>query len=248
MVEGHLAIENVVAGYGGAPVLEDVSLSVKKGEAVGVWGRNGAGKTTLLRMISGLLRPRAGRVLLDGAEVTGLPPFTMVRRGVGHVPEGRRVIPGMTVLDNLKLGGFILAATELERRLAYICDLFPLLREWFTRKAGTLSGGEQQLLALARAMMSNPRILLLDEPLTGLAPVIQARVLDALARIAGERVGILLVEQNLRQSLRVVSRGILIEQGRIVLQGTSSEMRDNPRIVEGYLGIGDESATGRLAH
>jgi branched-chain amino acid transport system ATP-binding protein len=153
----------------------------------------------------------------------------------------------MSVLDNLKLGGFILAAGELERRLDYVRNLFPLVGSWLARRAGSLSGGEQQLLALARAMMSRPRILLLDEPLTGLAPVIQARVLEALMRIAGEHVGILLVEQNLRQSLRVVSRGILIEQGRIVLEGTNSEMRDDPRIVEGYLGIGDRGAATRPA-
>ncbi|MGH8324777.1 MAG: ABC transporter ATP-binding protein [Steroidobacteraceae bacterium] len=166
MTGGRLAIEKVAVGYGGAPVLADFSFSIASGESVGVWGRNGAGKTTLLRMISGLLKPRAGRVLLDGEDLTGLAPFAIVRRGISHVPQGRRIIPGMTVLDNLKLGGFVLDAGSLENRIATIHELFPLVRRWSARKGGSLSGGEQQLLAVARAMMAGPRVLLLDEPLT----------------------------------------------------------------------------------
>lgn len=239
MTGGRLAIESAVVGYGGAPVLSEFSLVIEKGESVAVWGRNGAGKTTLLRMISGLLKPRSGRVLLDDEDVTGLPPFAIVRRGIGHVPQGRRVIPGMTVLDNLKLGGFVLGANMLERQLAYIRELFPLVARWSTRKGGSLSGGEQQLLAVARAMMSQPRLLLLDEPLTGLAPVAQAMVLAALKRIQHERVSVLLVEQNVRQSLRIVGRGILLDQGQVVLRGSSAQMGDDPRIVDEYLGIGE---------
>jgi branched-chain amino acid transport system ATP-binding protein len=238
--EGHLIVDGLTAGYGGAPVLEAVSLEVRSREAVAVWGRNGAGKTTLLRALSGLLRLQSGRVILDGADITGLPPFVIVRRGVSHVPEGRRVIPGMIVLDNLKLGGYVLSAAALEKRLAYIYELFPHLKSWQRRKAGSLSGGEQQLLAIGRAMMSGPKLLLLDEPLTGLAPVIQIQVLQALRRIEEERVSVLLVEQNVNQSLRVVDRGILLEDGRIALEGSTEEIRGDPRIRRGYLGVGAE--------
>lgn len=241
MSEGHLIVDGLTAGYGGAPVLEDVSLEVKSGEAVAVWGRNGAGKTTLLRALSGLLKLKSGRVLFDGADITGLPPFVIVRRGISHVPEGRRVIPGMIVLDNLKLGGYVLSAAALEKRLAYIYELFPRLKSWQRRKAGSLSGGEQQLLAIGRAMMSGPKLLLLDEPLTGLAPVIQIQVLQALRRVEAERVSVLLVEQNVNQSLRVVERGVLLEEGRIALEGSTEQIRGDPRIRRGYLGVGAES-------
>jgi branched-chain amino acid transport system ATP-binding protein len=234
----HLVVENITAGYGGAPVLEDVSLTLVSGDSVAVWGRNGAGKTTLLRAISGLLRPQTGRVVLNGEDITDLPPHAIVRRGISHVPEGRRIIPGMTVLDNLKLGAFVHAVAQLDRRLAYIYELFPHIASWSARRAGSLSGGEQQLLAIARAMMSGPRLLLLDEPLTGLAPVIQLKVLQALRRIMREHVGILLVEQNVHQSLRVINRGILLEQGRIALEGTKAELQGDRRIQEGYLGTG----------
>jgi branched-chain amino acid transport system ATP-binding protein len=234
----HLIIKNITAGYGGAPVLEDVSLTVVSGDSVAVWGRNGAGKTTLLRVISGLLTAQSGRVVLNGEDITDLPPHMIVRRGISHVPEGRRVIPGMTVLDNLKLGGFVHAAAQLDRRLGYIYELFPHIASWSGRRAGSLSGGEQQLLAIARAMMASPKLLLLDEPLTGLAPVIQINVLQALRRIRQENVGVLLVEQNVHQSLRVINRGILLEQGRIALQGTKAELQGDRRIQEGYLGTG----------
>lgn len=244
---GHLVVDGVTAGYGGAAVLEDVSLEVGGGEAVAVWGRNGAGKTTLLRTISGLLRPRAGRVSLDGKDITGLPPHAIVRRGIGHVPEGRRIIPGMTVLDNLKLGGYVLSGPALEKRLTYIYELFPRLEAWQSRRAGSLSGGEQQLLAIGRAMMSGPRLLLLDEPLTGLAPVIQIQVLQALRRIEKEHVSVLLIEQNVHQSLRVVGRGLLLEQGRIVLEGPAEQLKGDLRIRQGYLGVGAGGETGLAA-
>ncbi len=235
---GHLILEHVTAGYGGAPVLKDVSLAVEAGECVAVWGRNGAGKTTLLRAISGLVRPSSGTIRVDGARIDSLAPHVIVRLGVGHVPEGRRIIPSMTVLDNLKLGGFILGAQELGRRIDYVHELFPDVKEWSGRRGGTLSGGQQQLLALARAMMSRPKLLLLDEPLTGLAPVIQFQVLQALRRIEQERVSVLLVEQNVHQSIRVTSRGFLLEQGSIALEGPTETLKGDPRIREGYLGIG----------
>jgi branched-chain amino acid transport system ATP-binding protein len=235
---GHLVLDRVTAGYGGAPVLKDVSLSVKVGECVAVWGRNGAGKTTLLRVISGLVRPRSGTIEVDGTRIDALPPYRIVRLGVSHVPEGRRIIPSMTVLDNLKLGGFVLDAQELSRRIGYIEELFPDIKDWGSRRGGTLSGGQQQLLALARAMMSRPKLLLLDEPLTGLAPIVQFQVLQALRRIEHERVSVLLVEQNVHQSIRVTSRAFLLEQGRIALEGPTEKLKGDPRIQEGYLGIG----------
>jgi len=231
-----LSVETVSAGYGGAPVLQNVSLSLVSGESVAVWGRNGAGKTTLLRVISGLLRPATGSVFLNGDDITGLPPHLIVRRGISHVPEGRRVIPGMTVVDNLKLGAFICSARQLADRLAYIYELFPHMAGWSRRKAGTLSGGEQQLLAIARAMMSGPKLLLLDEPLTGLAPIIQIKVLQALRRILQENVGLLLVEQNVHQSLRVIGRGMVLERGGIALEGSKAQLADDERIRDGYFG------------
>jgi branched-chain amino acid transport system ATP-binding protein len=235
---GHLVLDRVTAGYGGVSVLEDVSLSIELGECVAVWGRNGAGKTTLLRAISGLIRPGSGTIEVEGVRIDALPPHRIVRLGVSHVPEGRRIIPGMTVLDNLKLGGFVLGPRDLIRRIDDIYALFPDIKDWVTRKGGTLSGGQQQLLALARAMMSRPKLLLLDEPLTGLAPIIQSQVLQALRRIEQQGVSVLLVEQNVHQSIRVTSRAFLLEQGRIVLEGPTDKLRGDPRIQEGYLGIG----------
>jgi branched-chain amino acid transport system ATP-binding protein len=235
---GHLVLDRVTAGYGGVSVLEDVSLSIELGECVAVWGRNGAGKTTLLRAISGLIRPSSGTIEVEGVRIDALPPHRIVRLGVSHVPEGRRIIPSMTVLDNLKLGGFVLGPRELIRRIDDICALFPDIKDWVTRRGGTLSGGQQQLLALARAMMSRPKLLLLDEPLTGLAPIIQSQVLQALRRIEQEGVSVLLVEQNVHQSIRVTSRAFLLEQGRIILEGPTDMLRGDPRIQEGYLGIG----------
>ena len=234
----HLVLDHVTAGYGGVSVLEDVSLSIELGECVAVWGRNGAGKTTLLRAISGLIRPSSGTIEVEGVRIDALPPHRIVRLGVSHVPEGRRIIPSMTVLDNLKLGGFVLGPRELIRRIDDICALFPDIKDWVTRRGGTLSGGQQQLLALARAMMSRPKLLLLDEPLTGLAPIIQSQVLQALRRIEQEGVSVLLVEQNVHQSIRVTSRAFLLEQGRIILEGPTDMLRGDPRIQEGYLGIG----------
>lgn len=242
MISGHLVVDAVTSGYRGADVLHRVSFEVRPGEAVAICGRNGAGKTTLLRTISGLIRPRSGRVLLDGKDVAGLPPYAVVRLGLSHVPEGRRVIPGMTVLDNLKLGGHLLNGRALEQQLAHLQEIFPKLRGWRHRRASTLSGGEQQLLAIARAMMSRPTVLMLDEPLTGLAPVIQNQVLQALQRIEREEMSVLLVEQNVIQSLRIVSRGILLEQGSITLEGTAAELSSDPHIRESYLGLTREAA------
>jgi branched-chain amino acid transport system ATP-binding protein len=245
---GHLIVENITAGYGGAPVLANVSLSLHSGESVAVLGRNGAGKTTLLRALTGLLPLESGRVVLDGTYIDRLPAQAIARRGIAHVPEGRRVFPGMTVLDNVKIGGFVLNATQLAQRLEYIYDLFPQLASWSKRRAGSLSGGEQQLLVLARAMMPSPKVLLLDEPLTGLAPVWQSQVLEALRRIQHDHVTVLLVEQNVHQSLRVTTRALLLEQGRITLEGDSSQLAGHPRIREGYLGVaGDPNLTSGIS-
>lgn len=243
----HLQVEAVTAGYRGSAVLEAVSLEVGKGEVVGVFGRNGAGKTTLLRTISGFLKPRNGRVLMDGRPIGGLAPYAIVRHGIGHVPEGRRVIPGMTVLDNLKLGGFVLSGQALSATLDHVHELFPRLAEWSQRSAASLSGGEQQLLVIGRAMMSRPEVLMLDEPLTGLAPVIQNLVLQGLRRIGETGVGLLLVEQNVHQSLRLVHRGVLLERGRITLSGTAAALRADPRVQQGYLGIAPETDTAAPA-
>jgi len=211
-----LELSTITAGYGHFTALWDVSLRVAEGEAVAVVGPNGAGKTTLLRVISGLIAPRSGHIVFEGAELAGHPAYDIVAHGIAHVPEGRRLFPRLTVVDNLKMGAFLPSARSRYREsLERVYTLFPVLAERQTQRAGSLSGGEQQMLAIGRALMSQPKIILLDEPSLGLAPVMVLRVFDLIRRVREEGYTILVVEQNVRQVLKLVDRAYLLEVGRI---------------------------------
>jgi branched-chain amino acid transport system ATP-binding protein len=233
-----LEIRGLTVAYGDVPVLHDVSLHVGQGEIVSLVGANGAGKTTTLRAVSGLLPLLGGDVRLDGERLTGLAASRIVARGVAHVPEGRQLFTNMTVADNLEMGAYLprAKAAALET-LAWVTSLFPRLGERSTQLAGTLSGGEQQMLAIARALMSRPRLLILDEPSLGLAPILVKTIFAAIARINAEGTTVLLVEQNLVQSLRLSHRGYVLETGRIVLVGTGPELLANPHTRKAFLGL-----------
>jgi len=218
-----LDLSSITAGYGHFTALWDVSLRVAEGEAVAVVGPNGAGKTTLLRVISGLIAPRSGRLVFEGADLAGHPAHDIVAHGIAHVPEGRRLFPGLTVVDNLKMGAFRPSARVRYREsLERVYTLFPVLAERQKQRAGSLSGGEQQMLAIGRALMSQPKIILLDEPSLGLAPVMVLRVFDLIRRVREEGYTILVVEQNVRQVLKLVDRAYLLEVGRIKMEGRAA--------------------------
>jgi branched-chain amino acid transport system ATP-binding protein len=233
-----LSLEGVVVGYGAVEALHGLSLEVKAGEIVTLIGANGAGKTTTLRTISGLLPPRAGRVVLDGVPLSGVPPHAIVRRGVAHVPEGRRIFTGLTVRENLEMGAYVVRDRRAaQARLERVFALFPRLRERVGQPGGTLSGGEQQMLAIGRALMAGPRLLLLDEPSLGLAPLLVQEIFREIARINREDgTTILLVEQNAHMALSLASRGYVLETGRIVLADDASRLAANPDVREAYLG------------
>lgn len=234
-----LDIEGINLHYGTVQVLWGVSIGLEEGEAAALVGANAAGKTSLLRAISGLLRPSGGRVILFGEDVTGRDPADIVRRGLSHVPQGRHLFSQLTVKENIDLGAACLprAWLERERTLEWVIRLFPRLGERLNQKAGTLSGGEQQMLAIARALMAKPRILLVDEPSLGLAPIMVKAVFDALQEIKKQGITILLVEQNIWKSLEFSERGYVLENGRIVHQGPSPELLADDRIRRAYLGL-----------
>src|SRR6185437_10857288 len=218
--------------------LFDVSLDVSPGEAVGVIGPNGAGKTTLMRVISGLLPPLGGAMSLEGRPVAGIPAHRMVAQGIAHVPENRRLFPRLTVEENLRIGAFIPSARKhFADQLAHVYSLFPRLRDRRTQLAGTLSGGEQQMVAIGRALMSRPKLLLMDEPSAGLAPLVVAQVFDLVRRIRAEGLTVLIVEQNVQQVLDVVDRAYLLETGSIKLAGTAAELKGNSFIRQSYMGL-----------
>ena len=226
-----LRVEGLSVSYGGVPALVGVDLAVEAGEVVALIGANGAGKTTLLRTVSGLLRPRRGRVLLDGEPLSGLPAEKVVARGVAHVPQGRRVFGRMTVQENLAVGAHLTGGGARDRVLA----LFPVLAERAGQQAGTLSGGEQQQLAFGRALMAEPRVLLLDEPTTGLAPRLAAALLDAVREVRAQGTAVLLVEQA-EPALRTAGRGYVLETGRVVLQGPSGQLLADDGVRRAHLG------------
>jgi branched-chain amino acid transport system ATP-binding protein len=232
-----LRVEALEAGYGKAQVLFGVDLEVVENELVALLGANGAGKTTLLRAISGLVRPWSGRVLLEGQDLGGLSPAKRARMGLGHVPEGRQLFPLMTVEENLRLGAAFLAPGREREGYERVYGLFPRLAERRRQLAGTLSGGEQQMLAIGRALMGFPKILLVDEPSLGLSPRLAEEVLLALKAVAGEGVGVLLVEQNVALTLEVVERAYVLEHGKVVLQGPASALAQDPRVREAYLSL-----------
>ena len=233
-----LELRSVTAGYGAFTALWDVSLRVNTGEAVAVVGPNGAGKTTLMRVISGLIAPRAGELTFEGAPIGGRPAHEIVGHGIAHVPEGRRIFPALTVADNLKMGAFLPAARKrFGQSLARVYALFPVLAERQKQRAGSLSGGEQQMLAVGRALMSRPKLILLDEPSMGLAPVMVLRLFDLIRRVRQEGYTILVVEQNVRQVLKLVDRAYLLEVGRIKMEGRADELSEQDFVRKAYVGL-----------
>jgi branched-chain amino acid transport system ATP-binding protein len=233
-----LELRQVTAGYGHFTALWDVSLRITAGEAVAVVGPNGAGKTTLLRVISGLVPPRSGAMEFDGRSLAGQAAPDIVARGIAHVPEGRRLFPGLTVADNLKMGAFLPAARRTYRAsLERVYGLFPVLAERRQQRAGSLSGGEQQMLAIGRALMSHPKLILLDEPSMGLAPVMVLRVFDLIRQVRAEGYTILVVEQNVRQVLKLVDRAYLLEVGRIKMEGRAADLAEQDFVRKAYVGL-----------
>jgi branched-chain amino acid transport system ATP-binding protein len=229
-----LAVEGLAAGWSGADVLQGVTLAVGPGEAVALLGANGAGKTTLLKSLIGLVPARAGALRLDGADVTRLPPERRARRGIGYVPEGRRVFPGMSVRDNLEVASRA-GAAERARLLASVHALFPVLAERGAAAAWQLSGGQQQMLAIGRALMTAPRLLLLDEPSLGLAPKLAGEVLERVGAIARSGTAVLLAEQNVARALRLCSRGYVLRLGRVVAEGPADALAGSAALREFYL-------------
>ena len=237
-----LTIENLVAGYGKVQVLHGISLEVPEGRLVTLIGSNGAGKTTTLRALSGMIQPQSGAIRLGGRDIAGLPSYEITRRGMAHSPEGRRVFPTLPVTDNLLLGAFTRftgmrprgdTAADLDRMF----ELFPRLRERRTQLAGTLSGGEQQMLAMARALMLNPEVLLLDEPSMGLAPKLVEEVFATVARLKERRITMLLVEQFAAAALEVADYGYVMENGSISVHGPAEQLRNDPAVRDAYLGV-----------
>jgi branched-chain amino acid transport system ATP-binding protein len=234
-----LTLKSVQAGYGRLPVLKGISLHVRAGEVVTLIGGNGAGKTTTLRTISGLLPPRQGAIEFTGRDLTRMSPERIVTLGLALVPEGRRVFRTLSVNANLELGAYHRRdKSEVRRDLEEIRERFPILKERAHQAAGTLSGGEQQILAIGRALMARPRLLMLDEPSMGLAPRMVTQVYDILAELKAAGTTILLVEQNARAALKVADRGYVLETGRIILDGAAGDLRDDPEVQRAYLGKG----------
>jgi len=233
-----LEVENLHVYYGGIHALQGISLSVPEGKVVTLLGANGAGKTTTLRSITGLVRPREGAIRLNGVSLLGKRPYEIVRMGVSMAPEGRRIFPDLTVLENLLLGAYARTDTAgISRDLEFVFSLFPRLKERQNQRGGTLSGGEQQMLAVARALMAGPKLLLLDEPSLGLAPVLITEVYRAFQRLRDEGRTILLVEQNARAALSLADYGYVLETGRIVAHGPTAELRESDLVRKAYLGI-----------
>jgi len=231
-----LRVEDLVSGYGKIEVLKKVSITVNEGEIVCVLGANGAGKTTLINTISGLVPVRSGKILFMGKDITHMPPHKRVELGLVQVPEGRKIFPKLTVLENLEIGAFTVNSTELKKKnLEWIYSLFPILYERRNQKAGTLSGGEQQMLAIGRALMSNPKLLMLDEPSMGLAVKMMSLIFDVIKEIS-KKVSILLVEQNANKALSIVDRGYLIETGKIVLSASRDVLITSEEVKRVYLG------------
>jgi branched-chain amino acid transport system ATP-binding protein len=233
-----LELRGVEVAYGDLPALRGVSVSLDAGETLSVVGANGAGKTTMLRVISGLMRPRAGQIRLDGERLDGLPSHAIVGRGVVQVPEGRKIFPSLTVLENLELGSYVAAAKTRRREgLERVFGLFPRLKERERQAAGTMSGGEQQMLAIGRALMARPRVLMLDEPSLGLAPMMVREIFRIIGEINRLGTTVLLVEQNTRQALALSRRGYVLENGRVVLEGSGAELLGNEHVKRAYLGM-----------
>jgi branched-chain amino acid transport system ATP-binding protein len=233
-----LKVESINAGYGEVQVLWDISFEVGKGEIVAIIGPNGAGKTTTLRVLAGLLNPRSGRMSFLGEDITKTPPHKRVEKGLALIPEGRMLFTRLTVEENLMLGAITPEARKLrDETIKWVYELFPILRERKRQVAGTLSGGEQQMLAIARGLMSRPKLLMLDEPSLGLAPKIVVKIFEIIKEINDQGISILLVEQNVWNALEIAERGYVMETGRIVLKGTGKELLNNEHVRRAYMGI-----------
>ena len=230
-----LDVVDLEVRYGAIAAIKGISFHVREREIVALLGANGAGKTTTQKTVSGMLRPSAGSITFDGRRIDGIPPHDLINLGVCHVPEGRHVFPRMSVEENLEMGAFRFRAPDRDL-LAHVLDLFPRLKERFSQQAGTLSGGEQQMLAIGRALMGKPRLLLLDEPSMGLAPLIVEQIFQIVRGINEEGMSVLLVEQNARQALTLADRGYVLETGELVLAGSGRELLSDDRIRAAYLG------------
>ena len=237
-----LELRALTAGYGDVAVLHDLDLAVGTGEIVALIGANGAGKSTLAKVIAGVLPPREGQILYDGEPIERLSPRARIARGIAQVPEGRQIIAGLTVAENLRLGAYPLRrqldGETIDRRIAAVCLQFPQLRERLSMSAGNLSGGQQQMLAIARALMTEPRLLVLDEPSLGLAPALVTEVFALVEMLRTQGIAILLSEQNARMSLAIADRAYVLDMGRVALAGSGRELMANPAVVERYLGMG----------
>ncbi|WP_269501736.1 ABC transporter ATP-binding protein [Burkholderia sp. IMCC1007] len=231
-----LTVKDLRVNYGQIEALKGVSLHVERGEVVAILGANGAGKTTLMRALSGLLKPRSGQLQFDGEDITKAPADRIVRLGIGQSPEGRRVFGTLSVTENLRLGGFTRPAREIAESMDFVYGIFPRLYERRTQLTGTLSGGEQQMVAIGRALISKPKLLLLDEPSLGLAPIIIKEIFSVLGRVRDTGVTILLVEQNARTALKLADRGYVLEVGRCVHEAPATQLLASPEIQAAYLG------------
>ncbi len=233
-----LALSRVSASYGSVPAVGDVSIEVGEGEAVGLLGANGAGKSTTLRAISGLVRLTSGTITFRGKNIAALPPYKITELGIAHVPEGRQVFPDMTVQENLEVGAYVPNAKAMRRKtLDLVFGIFPVLAERRRQLAGTMSGGEQQMLAVGRGLMLRPRLLMLDEPSLGLAPVMTDVTFQKIEEIHAIGTAILLVEQNVARALTLVQRAYVLESGKVIMHGTSAELANNKQVQAAYLGI-----------
>lgn len=236
-----LHVDNIVAGYGAGSILHDVSLHVGRGEIVSILGANGAGKSTLCKVVSGLLRPQSGQVKLAGTDITGMPAYKIARLGVGQVPEGRQIFGNLTVVDNLELAGNYAGRKrgqplDMQAKLEEIFELFPILRERKTQRVGTMSGGQQQMVALGRALMTQPSLLLLDEPSLGLAPLVVREIFRVIRRLNRDGMSVLLIEQNAYAALQISHRAYVLEHGRVALAGPADEIRQDEQVRFLYLG------------
>ena len=234
-----LELKNISVGYTGSNVLQNVSLTLERGEIVTLVGSNGAGKSTLVKSISGLLRLTSGDVVFNGESIGRLAPAERLRRGIAHIPEGRQIFAGMTVAENLDLGAYAASGSvKDDDRYSEVWSLFPILRERMNELAGNFSGGQQQMLAIARGLMSKPKILLLDEPSLGIAPLLVSEIFRLIVRLRDQGIAILLAEQNARQALSIADRGYVFENGEIALAGPTSELLASPEVAARYLGVG----------
>lgn len=238
-----LTVQNLSVRYGGIRALKDVSFEVNQGEIVTLIGANGAGKSTTLRSIAGLVRPESGKVTLENEDITGMDAQKIVQRGISLVPEGRRVFPNLSVLENLKIGAYLRSdAQGIQKSIDYVYEMFPRLKERTWQAVGTLSGGEQQMLAVGRALMARPRLMMMDEPSLGLAPLVVRDIFAIIRRVAQEGITVLLIEQNANAALRAANRGYVLETGSVTLSGTGEELLNDPKVRDAYLGKGRKKA------